>query len=85
MAAAWHGSLDDGAWYANDPKLKAAISSAMDYWFGRDFKNPRCLDEGGKDGCPCDNPDNALWYACTVNASPRSNGCRIGTRTGTPT
>ncbi|KAH9486902.1 Hyaluronate lyase [Psilocybe cubensis] len=61
MAAAWHGGLAGGDQFVQDSTLRAAISSAMDYWFGRDFTNPACLDSGGTPACPCDNPDNSLW------------------------
>ncbi|KDR85027.1 hypothetical protein GALMADRAFT_52424 [Galerina marginata CBS 339.88] len=61
MAGAWHGGLSGGDQFVKDPTLKAAISSAMDYWFGRDFTNPACLDSGGTPACPCTNSDNSLW------------------------
>ncbi|KAF9563105.1 polysaccharide lyase family 8 protein [Agrocybe pediades] len=61
MAAAWHGGLKGDDQFVKDPTLHAAISSAMDYWFGRDFTNPACLDSGGTPACPCDNLDNSLW------------------------
>ncbi|KAF8973958.1 polysaccharide lyase family 8 protein [Flammula alnicola] len=61
MAGAWHGGLAGGEQFVKDPNLKAAISNAMDYWFGRDFTNPACLYSGGTSACPCSNPDNSLW------------------------
>ncbi|CAA7266471.1 unnamed protein product [Cyclocybe aegerita] len=62
MAGAWHGGVLGGDQFVKDPNLRAAISRAMDYWFGRDFaNNPSCLDSGGTTACPCDNPDNSLW------------------------
>ncbi|KAF9481396.1 polysaccharide lyase family 8 protein [Pholiota conissans] len=61
MAAAWHGGLVGDDQFVKDPSLRADISSAMGYWFGRDFTNPGCLDSGGTPACPCTNPDNSLW------------------------
>ncbi|KAF8807439.1 polysaccharide lyase family 8 protein [Phlegmacium glaucopus] len=61
MAGAWHGGLNGADEYVKDPALRTAISSAMDYWFGRDFTNPACLDSGGTPQCPCANTDNSLW------------------------
>lgn len=62
MTAAWHGGLAGDDQFVKDPTLRTAISNAMDYWFGRDFTNPACLDSGGTPACPCTNPDNSLWY-----------------------
>lgn len=66
MAAAWYGGLEGARNYAKDESLRASISLAVDYWFKRDFTNRACLDSGGKPGCPCDNPDNLLWYDLPV-------------------
>lgn len=71
MTAAWYGGLEGASEYAKDERLRTAISLAVDYWFKRDFTNRACLDSGGKPGCPCDNPDNLLWYVrhiCLWNA-----------------
>ncbi|KAF8872147.1 chondroitin AC/alginate lyase [Gymnopilus junonius] len=61
MAGAWHGGLAGDNQFVKNSTLRTAISSAMDYWFGRDFSNPTCLDSGGTPACPCSNPDNSLW------------------------
>ncbi|KAF8198911.1 polysaccharide lyase family 8 protein [Pholiota molesta] len=61
MAAAWHGGLADDDQFVKDPTLRTDISSAMGYWFGRDFTNPECLASGGTPACPCTNLDNSLW------------------------
>lgn len=61
MAAAWHGGVAGQEQYAQNEAVRAAASLAMDYWFKRDFPGTACLDSGGKDGCPCDNPNNYLW------------------------
>ena len=61
MAGAWYGGMNGADGYVNNLALRTAISSAMDYWFGRDFTNPACLDSGGTPGCPCANTDNSLW------------------------
>ncbi|KXN89990.1 Chondroitinase-AC [Leucoagaricus sp. SymC.cos] len=61
MAAAWHGGLKGGDQFVKDAELHSTISLAMDYWFGRDFTNLACLDQGGTSACPCDNPGNLLW------------------------
>ncbi|TEB06349.1 polysaccharide lyase family 8 protein [Coprinellus micaceus] len=61
MAAAWHGGLDNSQQWYQSGELLNATRKAMGYWFGRDFKNDACLDNGGKAACPCDNPDNSLW------------------------
>jgi len=61
MAGAWHGGLKGADQYFHSASLKNSISSAMNYWFGRDFKNDACLDSGGTSACPCENTDNSLW------------------------
>lgn len=61
MAASWHGGLAGDEEFVKDPTLRADISGAMGYWFGRDFTNDGCLDNGGTPLCPCSNPDNSLW------------------------
>lgn len=63
MAAGWHGGLKGGDQFVKDEDLHSKISLAMDYWFGRDITNLECLINGGTPTCPCDNPDNTLWYA----------------------
>ena len=48
MAAAWHGGYADAdTALVQDENLRLAISSAMNYWFQNDFKDPNCLDAGG--------------------------------------
>ncbi|KAG6915305.1 hypothetical protein DXG01_012228 [Tephrocybe rancida] len=63
MAAAWHGGLNGSEEFTGNEKLREKTSTAMDYWYSRDFTDPACLDSGGQDGssCTCDNPDNLLW------------------------
>ncbi|KAF8898701.1 polysaccharide lyase family 8 protein [Infundibulicybe gibba] len=61
MSAAWHGGVPGADMFVKNPALRATISLAMDYWFGRDFTNLACLDSGGTAQCPCANPDNSLW------------------------
>lgn len=61
MTGAWHGGIAGGDQYVKNDTLHAAISLAMDYWFGRDFTNLACMDLGGTSACPCDNADNSLW------------------------
>lgn len=61
MSAAWHGGLSDDQTFVGDPALRTTISSAMGYWFGRDFTNIACLSFGGTPSCPCTNLDNSLW------------------------
>lgn len=64
MAGAWHGGLEGGEEYVKDAVLQDAISSAMDYWFGRDIgTNVACLNHGGTSACPCSNPGDTLWYS----------------------
>ncbi len=47
MAASWRGGLAGDEGFVKYPTLRADISSAMGYWFSRDFKNDGCLDNGG--------------------------------------
>ncbi|KAF8232548.1 polysaccharide lyase family 8 protein [Tricholoma matsutake] len=61
MSAAWYGGLPGADQFVNDVNLRAAISRAIDYWYGRDFTNQACLSQGGTPSCPCDNPGNLLW------------------------
>ena len=90
MAAAWHGGLVGDGQFVKDPSLRTDISSAMGYWFDRDFTNPGCLDSGGTPACPCTNPDNSLWYASMLVffeseiLIPMKFATK-GTRTGFPT
>ena len=62
MSAVWHGGLSGTEQYTQDARLKAAISRAMDYWFGRDFEGTACVGRGGAKDCPCDNLNNWLWW-----------------------
>jgi hypothetical protein len=62
LAGAYHGGFRNALQYAGDPAVREAVGKAMEYWFARDFVNhPECLDKGGLDVCPCDNPENTLW------------------------
>ncbi|KAF8078588.1 polysaccharide lyase family 8 protein [Lyophyllum atratum] len=63
FAAAWHGGLRNAVQYAGDPQLRAAITSAMNFWFSNDFTNSACLDSGGTATCPCSTPGfwNQNW------------------------
>jgi len=65
MSAAWHGGLKGAEQYANSPALASAISSAMNFWFSRDFTLPECLDQGGTSACPCGTPGfwNTNWFS----------------------
>jgi len=65
MSAAWHGGLKGAEQYANDPALASAISSAMNFWFSRDFTLLGCLDQGGTNACPCGTPGfwNTNWFS----------------------
>jgi hypothetical protein len=65
MSAAWHGGLRGAKQWAGSPVLARGISSAMDYWFSRDFTVAACLDQGGTDACPCDTPGfwNTNWFS----------------------
>jgi hypothetical protein len=66
MTAAWHGGLKGAEEdYAGDPALASAISSAMNFWFSRDFTVPGCLDQGNTSACPCDTPGlwNTNWFS----------------------
>lgn len=66
MTAAWHGGLKGAKKdYAGDPALTSAISSAMDFWFSRDFTVPGCLDQGNTRTCPCGTPGlwNTNWFS----------------------
>jgi hypothetical protein len=66
MTAAWHGGLKRAEKdYAGDPVLASAISSAMNFWFSRDFTVPGCLDQGNTRACPCGTPGlwNTNWFS----------------------
>ncbi|KAI0304970.1 galactose mutarotase-like domain-containing protein [Russula brevipes] len=68
MSAAWHGGLRGAKQWAGSPVLARGISSAMDYWFSRDFTVSACLDQGGTDACPCDTPGfwNTNWFSNVI-------------------
>lgn len=56
LAAAYHGAAKFNAAtavYTRDPVVRAALTTAMDWWFANDFTNIACLDNGGNDSCPC--------------------------------
>lgn len=59
FAAGWHGGLKNAEQFVGNSTLRAAISSAMLFWFDNDFTDPSCLDYGGTDLCPCSTP--GLW------------------------
>ncbi|KAH8988956.1 polysaccharide lyase family 8 protein [Lactarius akahatsu] len=61
LSAAWHE-------YVGSPALASAISSAMNFWFSRDFTVPGCLDQGGTSICPCDTPGfwNTNWFSNVI-------------------
>jgi hypothetical protein len=65
MTAAWHGGVTGAEQYVGNPDLAGAISSAMDFWFSRDFTVPGCLDQGGTSACPCGTPGlwNTNWFS----------------------
>ena len=60
MAGAWYGYLKGAGDLVRNQALRTAISKAMDYWFGRDFTDLACLDQGGTDQCPCSD-DTHFW------------------------
>ncbi|KAH9037249.1 polysaccharide lyase family 8 protein [Lactarius pseudohatsudake] len=68
LSAAWHGGLNGTEEYVGSPALASAISSAMNFWFSRDFTVPGCLDQGGTSICPCDTPGfwNTNWFANVI-------------------
>lgn len=72
MSAAWHGGLAGAEQYVKDPTLRAAITSAMDFWFANDFTNPSCLDNGGSTSCPCGTPGlwNTNWFSNVCGLLP---------------
>ncbi|THV04916.1 chondroitin AC/alginate lyase [Dendrothele bispora CBS 962.96] len=60
MASAWR-STDFSSLEGNET-LASKISLAMNWWFDRDFTNIACLDSGGTDACPCNDPnDSTMW------------------------
>ncbi|KAK7058939.1 hypothetical protein VNI00_001563 [Paramarasmius palmivorus] len=61
MAGAWHGGIPGNEQYVGNNTFAGEISTAMDWWFDRDFVNPACLTEGGTSSCPCDSNDGTLW------------------------
>ena len=61
MSGAWHGGVAGAEQWVKNNTLRAAISRAMGYWIARDITNLGCLDGGGTDKCPCEDPRNALW------------------------
>ncbi|KAI9445284.1 polysaccharide lyase family 8 protein [Lactarius indigo] len=68
LSAAWHGGLNGTEEYVGSPALASAISSAMNFWFSRDFTVPGCLDQGGTSLCPCDTPGfwNTNWFSNVI-------------------
>ncbi|KAH9082166.1 polysaccharide lyase family 8 protein, partial [Lactarius deliciosus] len=68
LSAAWHGGLNGTEEYVGSPALASAISSAMNFWFSRDFTVPGCLDQGGTSICPCDTPGfwNTNWFSNVI-------------------
>ncbi|KAG5342440.1 hypothetical protein C0989_002276 [Termitomyces sp. Mn162] len=65
LAAAWHGGLKNANQYVGDTQLRAAISSAINFWFSQDFTVSACLDLGGTTACPCSTPGfwNENWFS----------------------
>ncbi len=65
FASAWHGGFKNAAQWVKNDQIRAAISSAMGFWFSNDFTNPACLDSGGDDACPCGTPGlwNSNWFS----------------------
>ncbi|KAH6917349.1 chondroitin AC lyase [Coprinopsis sp. MPI-PUGE-AT-0042] len=61
MSGAWHGGIPGAEQWVKSSTLRAAISKAMGYWIARDVTNLGCLDGGGTDKCPCEDPRNTLW------------------------
>jgi len=70
MSAAYHGGINastDAQW-RNSSTLQTAISSAMTWWFDRDYTNDACLDGNGDAPCPCGTPGlwNTNWYSNVI-------------------
>ncbi|KAJ8522568.1 hypothetical protein ONZ45_g912 [Pleurotus djamor] len=67
LAGVLHGGIEGAEQYAS-LNIKASITLAMDFWFSNDFANPACVDQGGKEACPCDTPGlwNQNWFANTI-------------------
>jgi hypothetical protein len=66
MTVAWHGGLKGAEkYYAGNPALASAISSAMNFWLSRDFTVPGCLDQGNTSTWPCSTPGlwNTKWFS----------------------
>ncbi|ESK88903.1 polysaccharide lyase family 8 protein [Moniliophthora roreri MCA 2997] len=61
MAGAWHGGLPNTQEYVRNETFAAKISTAMNWWFARDFTNPACLTEGGTSSCPCNANEEKMW------------------------
>ncbi|KAH0590691.1 hypothetical protein H2248_000821 [Termitomyces sp. 'cryptogamus'] len=68
LAAAWHGGLKNANQYVGDTQLRAAISSAINFWFSQDFTVSACLDLGGTTACPCSTPGfwNENWFSNVI-------------------
>ncbi|KAI0274676.1 polysaccharide lyase family 8 protein [Gloeopeniophorella convolvens] len=75
LSAAWHGGFKNALQWAGDASLRAAISTAMGFWFENDFQNPSCIDSGGTDACPCGTPGlwNTNWFSNVIGV-PSSVG-----------
>ncbi|KAI9456630.1 polysaccharide lyase family 8 protein [Russula earlei] len=88
MSAAWHGGLKGAEQYVGNTTLASAISSAMNFWFLRDFTVSACLDQGGTSSCPCGTPGfwNSNWFS-NVILVPRlvGEGCLLFESSLSPT
>ncbi|KAI0778155.1 polysaccharide lyase family 8 protein [Trametes elegans] len=68
LSSAWHGGLKNADQFVQNSSVRAAISSAMGFWFSNDFTIPACLDSGGEDACPCGTPGlwNQNWFSNVI-------------------
>ncbi|KAI0651820.1 polysaccharide lyase family 8 protein [Trametes meyenii] len=68
FASAWHGGLKNAAQFVQSDQVRAALSSAMGFWFANDFTDPACLDSGGDEACPCGTPGlwNTNWFSNVI-------------------
>ncbi|KAI0757019.1 polysaccharide lyase family 8 protein [Daedaleopsis nitida] len=68
FSSAWHGGFKNAGQWVQSPQVRAAVSSAMGFWFSNDFTNPACLDSGGEDACPCGTSGlwNTNWFSNVI-------------------
>ncbi|KAF7327253.1 Polysaccharide lyase family 8 protein [Mycena kentingensis (nom. inval.)] len=68
FASAFHGGFRNALNWTADPTLRASTSSAMAFWFNKDFTTPACIDQGNTTACPCGTPGfwNKNWFSNTI-------------------